>query len=125
MLYGALPRIMQYVFSSILLYLLYKRFSRFFNGFYIAIQNEKQTQNINHTKTNVNDLNSILERLTEREKDVFELLVQGYTNAQIANQLYLSNGTVKNYVSIIYDKIGMKDRTALILQYSPFYRDHD
>lgn len=125
MLYGALPRIMQYVFSSILLYLLYKRFSRFFNGFYIAIRNEKQTQNINHTKTNVNDLNSILERLTEREKDVFELLVQGYTNAQIANQLYLSNGTVKNYVSIIYDKIGMKDRTALILQYSPFYRDHD
>lgn len=125
MLYGALPRIMQYIFSMILLYLLYKRFTGFLNGFYIVLQDEKKALNANNTKTDTTELNIILEQLTKRERDVFELLVQGCTNAQIANQLFLSNGTVKNYVSVIYDKIGMNDRTALILRYSPFYRSHD
>lgn len=125
MLYGALSRIMQYLFSTILLYLLCKRFIGFFNGFYIVFQDEEKTLKANNTKTDTTELNIILERLTEREREVFELLVQGSTNAQIANQLCLSNGTVKNYVSVIYDKIGMKDRTALILRYSAFYRRHD
>ena len=38
----------------------------------------------------------------------------GYTNMQIADKLCLSNGTVKNYISTIYEKLGTKERNSLI-----------
>ncbi|MDF2588452.1 MAG: two-component sensor histidine kinase [Anaerocolumna sp.] len=125
MLYGALPRIMQYLFTAILLYMLCKRFMNFFHGLYEVILDEKKTHTSESNKKELNELNNILEQLTEREKEVFELLVQGNTNIQIASRLCLSNGTVKNYVSVIYDKIGMKDRTAIVIKYSTFYRGND
>jgi len=52
---------------------------------------------------------------TERERDIIRLLVQGQTNQEIAATLYLSLGTVKNYVSQIYLKTGINDRTKVIL----------
>ncbi len=39
-------------------------------------------------------------------------LAQGFTNKQIASSLYISGGTVKNYVSNLYSKIGISDRTS-------------
>lgn len=124
MLYGALPRILQYLVCITLLYLLCKRILEFFNGFYQVIQEEKKVPDVCNTK-NPTELDYILDKLTEREREVFELLVQGFTNTQIANKLYLSNGTIKNYVSVIYDKVGTRDRTALVLKYSLFYRGND
>ena len=53
--------------------------------------------------------------ITEREKEVCTLLVQGLTNRQIADKLYISEGTVKNYISSIYDKTGIHDRAKLIV----------
>lgn len=50
--------------------------------------------------------------LTARELEVLLLLAEGLTNAQIADQLVLSIGTVKTYISVIYDKIGVRSRTA-------------
>lgn len=125
MLYGAIPRVMQYLICAFLLHLIGRHFIRFFNGFYTVLQEERGVSNSSNEKMDNKELKQLLEQLTEREQNVFELLVQGYTNTQIANQLYLSNGTVKNYVSVIYDKIGMKDRTALILKYSSFYQGND
>lgn len=127
MLYGALPRVMQYLMCAFLLYVLCRYFIKVFNGFDRILKEERKSLEVYAPKqtSDKTELNQILEQLTEREKNVFELLVQGYTNAQISNQLYLSNGTVKNYVSVIYDKIGTKDRTALILRYSPFYQAND
>ena len=52
--------------------------------------------------------------LTDREKDIAKLLAEGCTNSQIASLLYISEGTVKNYVSIIYDKFDIKDRAKLV-----------
>jgi two-component system, NarL family, response regulator LiaR len=49
--------------------------------------------------------------LNEREKEVLALLVKGMTNADIAGRIYLSEGTVKNYVSSILEKLGVSDRT--------------
>jgi len=51
--------------------------------------------------------------LTEREKEIAKLIAEGCTNAQISSMLFISEGTVKNYVSIIYDKFDIKDRAKL------------
>lgn len=48
---------------------------------------------------------------SEREIDVLRLLAVGLTNAEIAARLYLSEGTVRNYVSAIFSKLGVSDRT--------------
>jgi len=49
--------------------------------------------------------------LTPREKEVLQLLSNGHTNAEIAENLFLSEGTVRNYVSSILDKLHVDDRT--------------
>ena len=56
------------------------------------------------------------EELTEREKEICTLMVEGLTNRQIADRLYISEGTVKNYISNIYDKTGIHDRVKLIVE---------
>jgi DNA-binding NarL/FixJ family response regulator len=49
--------------------------------------------------------------LTEREQRVFELIGQGYSNRQIAEELFLAEKTVKNYVTNVLAKLGMSRRT--------------
>lgn len=58
---------------------------------------------------------SLLAGMTEREKEICSLLAEGLTNKQIAETLYISEGTVKNYISSIYDKTGIHDRGKLIV----------
>ena len=50
--------------------------------------------------------------LSEKEIEIAKMLALGFTNKQIASSLYISGGTVKNYVSNLYSKIGISDRTA-------------
>lgn len=52
---------------------------------------------------------------TEREQEIAALLVEGLTNRQIADRLYISEGTVKNHISTIYDKTGIHDRVKLVV----------
>ena len=56
-----------------------------------------------------------LEGMTSRENEICTLLAQGLTNKQIAETLYISEGTVKNYISSIYDKTGIHDRAKPIV----------
>ncbi len=49
--------------------------------------------------------------MSERERDVLRLLARGLSNADIAARLYLSEGTVRNYVSAIFAKLEVSDRT--------------
>lgn len=58
---------------------------------------------------------SLLDCMTERENEICTLLTQGLTNKQIAETLYISEGTVKNYISSIYEKTGIHDRAKLIV----------
>lgn len=53
----------------------------------------------------------VAESLTPRELDVLRLLANGRSNADIATQLFLSEGTVRNYVSGIFTKLDVTDRT--------------
>ena len=54
---------------------------------------------------------SIVASLSSRELEVLRLLAHGKNNADIAEHLYLSEGTVRNYVSAILGKLGVDDRT--------------
>ena len=49
--------------------------------------------------------------LVEREREILKLISQGMTNAEIAHSLFLSEGTIRNYVSAILEKLGVEDRT--------------
>lgn len=52
--------------------------------------------------------------LTERERKMIMLMLEGHTNKQISGALFMSEGTVRNYISVIYSKIGTNDRQAAI-----------
>ena len=54
---------------------------------------------------------TIAESLTDRERDVLRLLARGLHNTDIAERLHLSEGTVRNYVSSIFAKLDVSDRT--------------
>ena len=53
--------------------------------------------------------------LTEREMSVLKLIAQGRSNKEIATTLFLTEGTVKGYISTIFDKLGVEDRTQAAL----------
>ena len=57
----------------------------------------------------------LLAKLSTRELDVLRLLAQGLSNTDIAKRLYLSHGTVRNYVSAILTKLNVEDRTQAAL----------
>ena len=52
----------------------------------------------------------------DREISILRLLAGGYSNKEIARTIHLSEGTVKNYVSEILDKLGTRDRTRAVLK---------
>jgi DNA-binding NarL/FixJ family response regulator len=54
---------------------------------------------------------TLADDLSERELEVLKLLAQGLTNAEIAERLFLTRGTVRNYVSAILSKLDVDDRT--------------
>ncbi|MBR3824695.1 MAG: response regulator transcription factor [Lachnospiraceae bacterium] len=55
--------------------------------------------------------------ITEKEFEIIELVAKGLSNKEIAEQLFLSEGTVRNYLSNILDKLELRDRTQLVVMY--------
>ena len=50
---------------------------------------------------------------TDRERDILRLVAQGYDNKEIASELFLAEGTVRNQLSRLLEKLALKDRTQL------------
>ncbi|HEU5378384.1 MAG TPA: response regulator transcription factor [Ktedonobacteraceae bacterium] len=64
----------------------------------------------------VSDGTSDEAQLTEREREVLALLARGASNREISETLYIANGTVKNHLSNILGKLGVRDRTQAALK---------
>lgn len=57
----------------------------------------------------------LVEALSDREIEVLRLMAEGLTNAEIGAQIHLSEGTIRNYISTILDKLQVKDRTQAVV----------
>lgn len=55
--------------------------------------------------------------ITARELDVLQHIAQGLSNREIAEKLYLGEGTIRNYVSNLLEKLTLRDRTQLVIWY--------
>ncbi|MBF0993547.1 MAG: response regulator transcription factor, partial [Granulicatella sp.] len=58
--------------------------------------------------------------LNERENELLYLIAEGYNNKEIAEKMYLSEGTIRNYLSLLLEKLNVRDRTQLAIYY---YKD--
>lgn len=76
---------------------------------------------IHNSPTDDNPPRDSYQRLSRREMEVLKLVVQGYTNKQIANQLFLNVKTVDSYKARVMEKLNLRGRAAL-LRYA---LDHD
>ena len=54
--------------------------------------------------------------LTTREQEVFSLLVKNYTTRQIADKLFISEKTVRNHISNVMQKLGVKGRAGAVVE---------
>jgi DNA-binding NarL/FixJ family response regulator len=61
-----------------------------------------------------NEYHEIISHLSNREKDILKLVAKGYNNKKIADSLFISEPTIRNYISSIYAKVGSKDRLQVI-----------
>lgn len=59
----------------------------------------------------------LLGDFTQREMDIIELVAKGMNNREISEKLFLSEGTVRNYLSAILEKLDLRDRTQLAIYY--------
>ncbi|MBP3798204.1 MAG: response regulator transcription factor [Ruminococcus sp.] len=55
--------------------------------------------------------------ISEKERDIMEAVASGMSNKEIAAELFLGEGTVRNYISTLLDKLGLRDRTQLAVYY--------
>ena len=74
------------------------------------------TQSVNASSDSL----AYIEGLTEREREILTLVAQGASNRQIGEQLFITEGTVKNHMSNILSKLGLRDRTQAAL----YAREH-
>jgi DNA-binding NarL/FixJ family response regulator len=69
-----------------------------------------------YVKANTEQSSSPAEALTPRELEVLRLMARGYSNREIADTLGTAEGTVKNQISSVLSKLGVRDRTRAVLK---------
>jgi two-component system, NarL family, response regulator LiaR len=71
----------------------------------------KILNHVAHQPVSIHQDQKLVSQLSDREREVLQLLADGLSNNEIARRLFLSEGTIKNYVSAIFSKLGVADRT--------------
>lgn len=87
--------------------------SVFGSGVYQTMRNQLENRN-NHMKQNINP-QDLENHFTQRELEVLKLVAGGYDNKEIASALYLAEGTIRNQISKLLEKLNLKDRTQLAI----------
>ncbi|MDU1350170.1 response regulator transcription factor [uncultured Clostridium sp.] len=82
----------------------------------IVLQDTVIKKIMNHDKEDENDFHD-KNKFTEREKEIIKLISEGLSNKEIAGNLHISEGTVKNYISSILDKTYLDHRTQIAIYY--------
>ena len=67
--------------------------------------------------TKPSDTKLDLSLFTERERDIMSLIAKGYSNKAISKELFISEGTVANYITSILNKTGLEHRTQIAIYY--------
>lgn len=114
-----IPRIIQMVACFLIVNVLQSRVTSYFTEYdHFAKETRPTTDSSDSAgEAEMAEFEKLLTGLSESEANVFVKLLQGKTNTQIADELSFSGGTVKNYVSAIYDKLDCRERNYLILKY--------
>jgi len=71
----------------------------------------------NLSTTNAAETKIDLTQFTERERDILSLIAKGYSNKGISKELFISEGTVANYITSILGKTGLDHRTQIAIYY--------
>ena len=114
-----IPRVIQFVACFLIVNVLQNRVTSYFTEYDHFARESRPTAEEpgSGSDEEMDEFEKLLTGLSESEAHVFVKMLQGKTNAQIADELSFSGGTVKNYVSAIYDKIDCRERNYLILKY--------
>ena len=114
-----IPRTIQLMACFLIVNVLQGRVSSYFTEYdHFAKESRPTTDSSDSAdEAAMAEFEKLLTSLSESEANVFVKLLQGKTNTQIADELSFSGGTVKNYVSAIYDKLDCRERNYLILKY--------
>jgi len=91
-----------------------------FNAIMRSFKKQDQCRQKAQVTRRLNNISIVFKNLTETEKDLLELVSQGFRNKEIADKMHYSTGTVKTYLYNLYKKIEVKNRTQAILQWSEF-----
>ena len=114
-----IPRVIQFVACFLIVNVLQNRVTSYFTEYDHFARESRPTAEEpgSGSDEEMDEFEKLLTGLSESEAHVFVKMLQGKTNAQIADELSFSGGTVKNYVSAIYDKLDCRERNYLILKY--------
>ena len=80
-----------------------------------ATQEIRSKFELNSTENYTNNLSITVNPLTQREQEILSLIAQGKTNQEIAEELYITTGTVRVHVHTILHKLEVRDRTQAVI----------
>lgn len=69
-----------------------------------------------HSKNTTEEFDNLLNGLTERQREVYDLIISGKANKEIMSELFIEQSTLKSHVNQIYKKLNIKSRSELKLK---------